>query len=64
MVVGLKVYLVKDKENYEKLRSALGGLCFFRNENEKYFIKAPLNDTIKNLIEFGIITEHNQMTIE
>jgi hypothetical protein len=64
MVVGLKVYIVKDKENYEKLRSSLSGLCFFRNEDEKYFIKAPLNNVIKNLIEIGIISEQDQMMIE
>jgi hypothetical protein len=64
MVVGLKVYKVKDKENYEKLRTQLSGLCFFRNEGDEFYIKAPLNDFIKNLIHIGIIVEHNQMTIE
>lgn len=63
-MVGLKVYLIKDKENYEKLRTALSGWCFFRNENEKYFIKAPLNKTIKGLVELGIILEQDQMKTE
>lgn len=62
--MGLKVYIVKDKENYEKLRSSLSGWCFFRDEDKKYFIKAPLNNVIKNLIEIGIITEQDQMMIE
>jgi hypothetical protein len=64
MLVGLKVYLIKDKENYEKLRTVLSGWCFFRNENENYFIKAPLNKTIKGLLELGIILEQDQMKTE
>ena len=64
MVVGLKVYIVKDKENYEKLRSSLSGWCFFRNEGENYFIKAPLNNSIKTLIEMGVITEQHQTKTE
>jgi hypothetical protein len=57
MVVGLKVYKVKDKETYTHLSTVLFGWCFFRNEGENYFIKAPLNKTIENLIEMGMIRE-------
>jgi hypothetical protein len=64
MVVGLKVYKVKDKENYEKLKPQLSGWCFFRSEDDQYFIKAPLNNSIKTLIEMGIITEQHQMMTE
>ena len=63
-MVGLKVYKVKDKETYNQLNSLLVGWCFFRYENGEYFIKAPLNKTIKNLIEIGSITELNQTKTE
>lgn len=63
-MVGLKVYKVKDKETYNQLNSLLVGWCFFRHENNEYFIKAPLNKTIKNLIEMGSITELSQTKIE
>jgi hypothetical protein len=63
-VVGLKVFKIKDKEIYNRLHIDLSGSCFFRNEGENYFIKTPLNETIKNLIEMGFITELNQMKIE
>jgi hypothetical protein len=57
MVVGLKVYKVKDKETYQQLNGILSGWCFFRNENESYYVKAPLNKTIEGLIEMGLIAE-------
>jgi len=60
MVVGLKVYKVKDKETYNHLNTVLTGWCFFRNEGENYFIKAPLNKTIESLIEMGLIIEFNE----
>ena len=63
-MVGLKVYKVKDKETYNQLNSLLVGWCFFRQENGEYFIKAPLNKTIKSLIEMGSISQLNQMKTE
>ena len=57
MVVGLKVFKVKDKETYNHLNTVLTGWCFFRNEGENYFIKAPLNKTMESLIEMGMISE-------
>ena len=60
MVAGLKVYKVKDKETYIHLHTVLSGWCFFRNDGENYFIKAPLNNTIKGLIEMGMINEFNE----
>jgi hypothetical protein len=60
MVVGLKVYKVKDKNTYNHLHTVLSGWCFFRHENENYFLKAPLNNTIKGLLEMGMITEINE----
>ncbi len=60
MVVGLKVYKVKDKETYNHLNTVLTGWCFFRNEGENYFIKAPLNKTMESLIEMGLIIEFNE----
>lgn len=57
MVVGLKVYKVKDKGTYNHLNTILSGWCFFRHEGEEYYIKAPLNKTIESLIEMGMITE-------
>lgn len=62
--MGLKIYKVKDKETYNQLNTVLTGWCFFRHENGEYFIKAPLNGTIKNLIKTSSITELNQMKLE
>ena len=56
-MVGLKVYKVKDKETFNHLNTVLSGWCFFRNVGENYFIKAPLNKTIENLIEMGMISD-------
>jgi len=56
-MVGLKVYKVKDKETYNHLNTVLSGWCFFRNEGENYYIKAPFNKTIESLIEMGMIEE-------
>jgi hypothetical protein len=64
MVVGLKVYKVKDKDTYNHLHTVLSGWCFFRNENQNYYIKAPVNKTILNLIEMGLIQEEDQKKIE
>jgi hypothetical protein len=58
------VYKVKNKETYNQLNSLLVGWCFFRHEDGDYFIKAPLNKTIKNLIEMGSIFELSQKTTE
>ena len=55
-MVGLKVYKVKNKESYQQLNGMLSGWCFFRNDGENYYIKAPLNKTIEGLIEGGLIT--------
>ena len=63
-MVGLNVYKVKDKEIYNQLNSLLVGWCFFKQENGEYFIKAPLNKTIENLIDMGSITELNQTKTE
>jgi hypothetical protein len=60
MVVGLKVFKVKDKETYNHLSTVLSGWCFFRNEGEDYYLKAPLNKTIESLIEMGMINEFNE----
>ena len=60
MVVGLNTYKVKDKETYNHLHTVLSGWCFFRNDGESYFIKAPLNNTIKGLLEMGMIVETNE----
>lgn len=62
--MGLKIYKVKDKETYSQLNKVLTGWCFFRNEGENFYIKAPLNKTIKGLIELGLITEEHQGKIE
>jgi len=56
-MVGLKVYKVKDKETYNHLNTVLSGWCFFKNEGENFFIKAPLNKTIESLIKMGMISE-------
>ena len=58
--MGLKVFKVKDKETYNHLSTVLSGWCFFRNEGEDYYLKAPLNKTIESLIEMGMINEFNE----
>jgi hypothetical protein len=55
-MVGLIVFKVKDKETYNRLHIDLSGSCFFRNDGENYFIKAPLNETIKTLIKLELIS--------
>jgi hypothetical protein len=55
-MVGLKVYKVKDKETYIHLNTVLTGWVFFRHEGENFYIKAPLNNSIEQLIEMGLIT--------
>jgi hypothetical protein len=60
MVVGLKVYKVKDKETYIHLNTVLSGWCFFKNDGENFYIKSPLNNSIEQLIEMGLITELSQ----
>ncbi len=55
--MGLKVFKVKDKETYNHLNTVLTGWCFFRNEGEDYYLKAPLNKTIESLIGMGMISE-------
>ena len=32
-------------------------MVFFRNDGENYYIKAPKNKSIENLIEMGMIKE-------
>ncbi len=59
-MVGLKTFKVKDKETYNHLHTVLTGLAFFRNDGENFYIKAPENNTIKNLIEMGLILEYQE----
>jgi hypothetical protein len=59
-MVGLKTYKVKDKETYNHLHTVLSGWCFFRNDGDNFFIKAPLNKTIQRLIDMGMINEINE----
>ena len=63
-MVGLTVYKVKDKETYNHLHTVLTGWCFFRNEGDDYYIKAPKNKSIETLIEVGSIFELDQKTTE
>jgi len=63
-MVGLIVFKVKDKETYNHLHTVLTGWVFFRNDGNYFYLKAPLNKTIKDLIEMGLITEEHQEKIE
>jgi hypothetical protein len=63
-MVGLKIYKIKDKETYNHLHTVLTGWCFFRNEGDDYYIKAPKNKSIEALIEVGSIFELDQKTTE
>lgn len=57
-MVGLITFKVKDKETYNHLQTVLNGWCFFRNDGDNYFIKAPENKTITGLVEMGLILEY------
>ena len=63
-LTNLYIFKVKDKETYNHLHTELSGWCFFRNEGDNYFIKAPFNKTIKGLVEMGLIIEEYQEKIE
>jgi len=63
-MVGLIVFKIKDKETYNHLHTVLTGWCFFRNEGDDYYIKAPKNKSIETLIEVGSIFELNQKMTE
>jgi hypothetical protein len=63
-LTNLYVFKIKDKETYNHLHTVLTGWCFFRNEGDNYYVKAPLNKTIENLIDMGSITELNQTKTE
>jgi hypothetical protein len=63
-MVGLKVYKVKDKETYNHLHTVLTGWCFFRNEGDNFYIKAPENKTIKDLVNSELILELHPETTE
>lgn len=55
-MVGLEKYKIKDKASYEKIKPLLEGWCFFRHQNDEYYVKAPKNNQlIKDLIENNII---------
>lgn len=56
-MVGLKVYKVKDKESYEKLRVILSGLSFFRQTETEFFIKTPFNDIVKMFLDEKLMEE-------
>lgn len=63
MVVGLTklfVFKVKDKETYNHLNTILSGWCFFRNDGDNYYIKAPKNKTIESLVEMGMVFEFTE----
>lgn len=55
--MGLKVYKVKDKESYEKLRLILSGFSFFRHTETEFFIKTPFNDVVKMFLDEKLMDE-------
>lgn len=55
--MGLKIYKIKDKETYEKLRSTLSGLAFFRHTETEFFIKTPFNDIVKMFLNEKLMDE-------
>ena len=54
-MVGLKIYKVKDKDTYNHLHTVLSGWCFFRQDNNQYFLKAPNNTFISSLVDTKLI---------
>lgn len=66
-MVGLNelfVFEFKDRETFVTLKNKLSGWCFFRNENDVYYMKAPKNKIIKQLLDDKLIIEHNQKMTE
>ena len=59
-MVGLIVFKVKDKETYNHLNTVLTGWCFFRQDGNNFYVKAPLNKTIESLIEMGLLDRINE----
>jgi hypothetical protein len=60
----LVVFVFKDRETFVTLKNKLSGWCFFRNENDVYYMKAPKNKVIRQLIESELIVEQNQKMTE
>ena len=55
MVVGLKVYKIKNQEVYDSLRNLLSGIAFFRKDDNGYYIKATKNQIIKQFLDSDLI---------
>ena len=60
MVVGLKVYRVKNSEIYESLRNNLRGLAFFRKDDTGFYIKTPINNVVELFLKNDLIEEIRQ----
>jgi hypothetical protein len=57
MVVGLKVYKIKNQEIYESLRNLLSGIAFFRKDDNGFYIKSTKNNIIKEFMSYELIEE-------
>ena len=57
MVVGLKVYKIKNQEVYDALRNLLSGIAFFRKDDNGFYIKATKNSIIKQFLDSNLIEE-------
>jgi len=60
MVVGLKVYKVKNLETYQALQNNLKGLAFFRKDDTGFYIKTPTNNIVELFLKNNLIEEFNQ----
>ena len=57
MVVGLKVYKIKDQSTYDLLKSSLMGIAFFKKDEKGFFVKSPSLNIIKEMVRLGSIVE-------
>jgi len=58
-MVGLKTYQIKDKEVYETLRNMLSGYAFFRKDDDKFYMKCPINNVVNQFLELNLIINVN-----
>lgn len=57
----MKVYITDNKETYEKLRKMLSGIAFFRNDDNRYFVKVTKNPVIESFLTLGLISEYSEI---
>lgn len=57
MVVGLKIYLIKNIKTYETLKKILNGYAFFRKDETEFYMKCPENKITQQFCELDLIVK-------